>query len=475
MSRKHRKNIERNNLKSKPPKNVLKIITTSALIATLSGGVAFGTSWIVKNWDNLERSFNGANLYTQDDLDKARADGKTEALAEKEALATQVDELKVSYEHLTRAKAESDAKITRLEAQIEYNNELSDAQIEDLQNQLSAEKEINNNLDNQISTLQSQLEEANKKISAYEQIIQQYENDATAPVSYYDGDTLIKALLVDKGSTYQLSDELLPADTEDRQFVGFAVDGEIVEHNEYVVNTTTVFNAVFDYRITTIVNGDSTSAFIRQNTVINTHISDATPGANQEFSHWIDDDGNIVDTSMAITGAITLTAVFDEVYNITFNYNDKSETIRLVNGELESAIPVPTVATDYRQYGWRDSNNNYISDVTTLLSDTTLTPNIIQLKKIKIKYRTSSSGAYTEYNKYCYAEVSLDSSGNVSTYVVLGGLQFEKIIDEIELLTGKFALSKCYSYDENTPPYVSNIGPIRETSVSDFYVYLTLQ
>ena len=457
--------------------SALKVISTGALIATLGVGVAFGGNWLVKNWEQVEKGFSGANLYTQEDLDKAFADGSTSAFAEKEQLLKQVEELKTNYENLNQAKQTSDSKITQLEQEINTNKQLSAEQLAQLQSELDSEKSHNQQLDLQLNNLQSELTEANKKIDTYEQIIQQYENDATAPVSYYDGDRLIKALLVDKGNTYQLAENLVPVSTEDRQFIGFAVDGEIVNHNDYVINTTTVFNAVFDYKVTTIVNGELNTQFVRQQTTISDCLGVVTPLENQEFSHWIDSNGNVFDTSTVLNYPITLTAVFNEVYNLTFTHNNETiATMRLVNGELDGAEPVLSgIQSDgCQQFGWRDENGNYITDVSAIKSNTTLSTNMLYVRKIFVKYGAGAGSYNKTYSTPVHASVMLTADGYVQTYY-LNGAMLTPIANNIKTLEGVTLPTKPWSLSPSNEGYLISIGNSDiGSSTADYYVYLDI-
>ena len=217
-------------IKKQKPKYLGKIILASgiALVFIIGGTLVALKKENIKSWFDKNRTYSYEEV--QELLNKNDKSWNSKV----EDLINSSNEWRTQIADLSKAKAESDARISELQAELENSQNLSQARIEDLQNQLAEERIYNESLDSQISNLQNQLVEANKKISAYEQIIQQYENDATAPVSYYDGDVLIKALLVDKGSTYQLPDELLPVH-EDRAFRGFAVDGQLVDHNEYVI------------------------------------------------------------------------------------------------------------------------------------------------------------------------------------------------------------------------------------------------
>ena len=291
--------------------------------------------------------------------------------------------------------------------------EASDIQNESLELELEAEKATNASLDAQILDLNSTIESLEAEIEAYKQIISQYETDQTASVTFYNDDgSLIYSTVVDKGTICSLDSALLPESSEHKIFKGFAVDGKLVDHTTYVVN-----------------------------------------------------------------GATTFTAVYDTVYTLTFNYNDTSSTVRVVNGELESALPEVETETDFRRLGWVDQNGNYITDANlgNATSNLTLTPNIVQQKRVKIKYRTSSSGAYTVHTNYCYAAVSADANGKVSGYVLVQSSEFNALVDEIETKTGKQATGKCFSLVESQAGYLTSINPVQlGTDTTDYYVYLTL-
>lgn len=456
--------------KKQKPKYLGKILLAGgiAFVFVLGGVLVVLKKEDIKSWFNKNRTYSYEEV--QDILDKNDKSWNSKVTD----LMNSASDWRTQIDKLSKAKAESDAKIVELETKIKTDKNLSDAQIEDLQNQLAEERNHNESLDAQISTLQSQLVEANKKISAYEQIIQQYENDATAPVSYYDGDRLIKALLVDKGSTYQLSDELLPT-RDDALFQGFAVNGELVNHNEYVINTATVFNAVYNYEIITIVNGQELHYFLRQDTTLDTHITNPLPGANQEFSHWVDSDGNVVDLSTTvISGSMTLTAVFDQVYNVTFTYGGSSTTMRLVNGVLDGTEPkIQGVVDGYSQYGWRDANDNYVSELSTLKSDAVLTPNMIQMRKIIVKYGIAGGNYSKTWSTPAYAIPQLNANGEVSSYYLYHTPELTAIADNIRETYNTTSPAKPWSLVESQSGYIASFGMMDYgAETTDIVVYL---
>lgn len=466
--------------------------------------VAVGGVTVALKHEDIKSWFNKNKTYSYEEL-QAKLQENDDRWGNKLAnLLANSNELKSQISELTKAKAASDTKIAELEsklsteqtkykaleAELEATNADHAKELEDLKSQhareitalkteLESEKNNNNSLTSDIEELNQRLAEAEQKIQMYEQIIQQYENNETAPVSYYDGDDLILATLVSKGSTFSLDSTKNPVDTETRQFVGYGIDGELVDDKSNVINSATVYHAMFNYKITYIVNGVETSHFVFENNTIDSNAPDTTAGQNQEFNHWEDSDGNTIDLrEIKATKSMTVIAVFDEVYNLTFNYNNTSKTIRLVNGTLAEELPIVTVATDYGRYGWIDSNGNYISNtnLTSVTSDITLTPNIVQMKKVKIKYRTSSSGSYTEYSKYCHASPSIDSTGKVSAYYISSTMtDFKTLIAEIETTVGKKATGKCYSLVESQAAYLSSIGMTNiGTELEDYYIYVTL-
>lgn len=454
------------------PNKVGKILLASGSAAL----VAVGGVTVALKHEDIKSWFNHNKTYSYEEL-QAKLQENDDRWENKLAnLLANSNELKTQISELTKAKATSDAKIAELEsnisaeqtkykaleAELEATNADHAKELEDLKSQhakeiialkteLESEKNNNNSLTDNIEDLNQKLADAEQKIQMYEQIIQQYENNETAPVSYYDGDDLILATLVSKGSTYSLDSAKNPVDTDTRQFVGYGIDGNLVDDKSNVISSATVYHAMFNYKITYIVNGVETSHFVFENATIDSNAPDTTPGQNQEFSHWEDGDGNTINLSeIKATKSMTVTAVFDEVYNITFNYDNKSETIRLVNGSFETAVPSPTTKTGYGLAGWIDSSGQKIStsNLKRLTADTVLTPEFIQLFEITIAYRVGS-GSYSNYSTKIYTFL-----GSADTQY-LHEEDLMSVIAEIENLTGKTASGKCASLVSSATPYLT--------------------
>lgn len=506
----------KNTIKIKPIKKnnkTLKVVATSVLLAGLIGGSALAVGLY---HENIKSWFNKQKTYSYDEVQEMLNENNQSWESKLKNLISNSDELKNQLTEITKAKLESDSKIANLENQIEVSNAEHQAkitelqktidtnseeyqqriealnvkhaqEIETLQSQLEAEKNNNSDLSSQIESLKSQIVELNQKIAMYEELIQQYENDETAPVSFYDGEQLIKATLVSKGSTYSLDTSLIPANSETREFIGWAVDGVEVDSDTYEINKATVFTAVFKYKVNYVINGETTSLMIKQGTALSENAPEVTPGANQEFAGWVDSNGQAVDlTSTNVVAPTTITAQFNNVYNITFNYDDKSETIRLVNGEFESDVPTPTAPDGYRLSGWTTDNGFYdTTELKNITEDTTLTPKYIKLRYIKIKYRTSSSGTFTIWNSETFTLTcgfSLNSTGDVAYYILVNN-QISAAISQIAKENGKANPNyKCLSLVENANPYLYSTNfdgkpPFHEldNSTEDVYIYLTLQ
>lgn len=492
----------------KDGKKILKIISIGALGVLIAGTLGFTSYWTITNWDKVNSGLNGANLYTEEDLKYAKEEGYLEALENKVEYEKQIEEFKekllesngkiTELENKIKTEvADYELKINELQSTIDANSEEYQAElsrineehsqaITALQTQLAEEQESNSILNLQIESLNAQILDLQQKISAYEEIIRQYENDETAPVSFYDGETLIKATLVSKGSTYSLDESLIPANTEEREFVGWAVAGLEVDSDTFVINSATVFNAVFKYKVNYVINGEKTSLMIKQGTALSENAPEVTPGANQEFAGWVNSNGQAVDLETQITEPITITAEFNTVYNITFNYDEISTTIRLVNGEFEETVPSPTAPDGYRLSGWTTDNGFYdTTELKNITEDTTLIPKYIKLRYIKIKYRTSSSGTFTIWNSETFTLTcgfSLNSTGDVAYYILVNN-QISAAISQIAKENGKANPNyKCLSLVENANPYLYSTNfdgkpPFHEldNSTEDVYIYLTLQ
>ncbi len=477
----------KNTIKIKPIKKnnkTLKVVATSVLLAGVIGGSALAVGLY---HENIKSWFNKQKTYSYDEVQEMLNENNQSWESKLKNLISNSDELKNQLTEITKAKLESDAKIKELEIELNQTKEADQARIAELEKALEEEKQNNSNLDAQIGSLNSQIVELNQKIAMYEDLIQQYENDQTAPVSFYDGETLIKATLVSKGSTYSLDTSLIPANTEEREFVGWAVDGLEVDSDTFVINSATVFTAVFKYKVNYVINGETTSLMIKRGTALSENAPEVTPGANQEFAGWVDENGQTIDlTSTNVVAPITLTAQFDTVYNITFNYDDTSTTIRLVNGEFEETVPTPTAPDGYGLSGWTTDNGFYdTTELKNITEDTTLTPKYIKLRYIKIKYRTSSGGTFTIWNSETFTLTcgfSLNSTGDVAYYILVNN-QISAAISQIAKENGKANPNyKCLSLVENANPYLYSTNfdgkpPFHEldNSTEDVYIYLTLQ
>lgn len=439
-------------MKIKPIKKnnkTLKVVATSVLLA----GVVGGSSLAVGLYhENIKSWFNKQKTYSYDEVQEMINENNQSWESKLKNLISNSDELKNQLTEITKAKLESDARINELEIELNQTIETDQARIAELQNALEEEKQNNSNLDTQIESLNAQIIELNQKIAMYEDLIQQYENDATAPVSYYDGETLIKATLVSKGSTYSLDTSLIPANSETREFIGWAVDNTEVDASTYVINTATVFTAVFKYKVDYVINDETTSLMIKQGTELSANAPEVTPGANQEFAGWVDTNGQTVNLTSQINSSITIIAQFNTVYNITFNYDDKSETIRLVNGEFESDVPTPT-KTGYFFKGWKDDSGTLISklDLNSLTEDTNLTAYHIKQFEITIAYRIGT-GSYTNYQTKVYTMPGTETN----QYLVYSDLM--NIVYEIQLETGKTASGNCVSLSSSNNPYLTLQG-----------------
>lgn len=463
----------KNTIKIKPIKKnnkTLKVVATSVLLAGVIGGSALAVGLY---HENIKSWFNKQKTYSYDEVQEMLNENNQSWESKLKNLISNSDELKNQLTEITKAKLESDAKIKELEIELNQTIEDNQARIAELEKALEEEKQNNSNLDTQIESLNAQILDLQQKISAYEEIIRQYENDETAPVSFYDGATLIKATLVSKGSTYSLDESLIPANTEEREFVGWAVDNVEVDSDTYEITTATVFTAVFKYKVNYVVNDETTTLMIKQGTALSENAPEVTPGANQEFAGWVDKNGQAVDLTNQINSSITIIAQFNTVYKITFDYDDKLETIRLVNGEFEEIVPTPT-KTGYGLAGWIDSSGTKVSlsNLKNLTADTVLTPEFIELFQITIAYRTGT-GNYTNYSTKVYTILG----SKTQQYLVESDLM--KVIYEIQNLTGKTASGNCVSLSSSTAPYlplknltVSSVPPMSYSSNTTIYITL---
>lgn len=498
--------MAKNIKKKKQNGKVLKIISTTLLGTVFAGALGFTTYWTVKNWDKVNNGLNGANLYTEEDLKNAKQDGYEEALANKQEYENLLNDFKDRLQksndriyllesQIEKSNLDYQAKIEELQNTIDTNSEEYQQrvealnsehaqEIETLQSQLDSEKNNNSDLSSQIESLNAQILDLQQKISAYEEIIRQYENDQTAPVSFYDGENLIKATLVSKGSTYSLDESLIPSNTEEREFVGWAVDGIEVDADNYEITTATVFNAVFKYKVNYVINGETTSLMIKQGTTLSENAPEVTPGVNQEFDCWVDESGQAIDLETQITEPITITAEFNTVYTLTFNYNEQTSTVRVINGVIDGNVPKAILDDNHINVGWISEETGFISnsDLAKTTQDLILsTPKFIQKRFIKIKYRVGT-GSFVEYSEYGYCAYLLDKNGDVSEYFVVSPSPkiYDMVVDIANSLGKENPRTyKCLSLVESATPYLyanhfESSLVSAGSSLDDVYIYLTL-
>ena len=136
--------------------------------------LAFCGIWLYKNIDNIGAGLDGANLYTQEDLDQAYKDGYTEGNKDKEANESLINEYRETITELTD-------KVNKLEA---LNQEYL---------------ENNTNQATEITELKEEIEKLKKEIEHYKMLLSAYEDYNVSVIDYYVNGQLYDTDIVDTG------------------------------------------------------------------------------------------------------------------------------------------------------------------------------------------------------------------------------------------------------------------------------------
>ncbi len=367
---------------SKPNKKsavalTFKIIALLLIIAAFT----FCLVWTITNWDSVKNITNGANIATQEDVDKAFKDGYNQGIIDKENYTSQINDFKEKYENekdknsqLQKENADKEALLkkqyeekiadtqkqlqekmdnisilnSQLEAKDQSNAKLTE-KVNELQNKITSLTNDNadkastiNQLKNQISDLKAELNsnlvdknEFDATIEAYKQQIAELEASLKIYEDYYNqaqenqvivtfkiGDQVYNLQTITKGNAPQAVTD--PETNDHFVFNGWLLNGIRVNPTECTLNENTTFIADVTYKYD--VN------YYDETTVAKTEIIEAGQNATGHtiadtegkiFEGWSLDGTTLVDpTTTTITANTNFYAVFTYKYKVTFMSSD---------------------------------------------------------------------------------------------------------------------------------------------------------
>ena len=375
---------------SKPNKKsavalTFKIIALLLIIAAFT----FCLVWTITNWDSVKNITNGANIATQEDVDKAFKDGYNQGIIDKENYTSQINDFKEKYENekdknsqLQKENADKEALLkkqyeekladiqkqlqekmdkisilnSQLEAKDQSNAKLTE-KVGELQNKITSLTNDNadkattiNQLKNQISDLKAELNsnlvdknEFDATIEAYKRQIAELEASLKIYEDYYNqaqenqvivtfkiGDQVYNLQTITKGNAPQAVTD--PETNDHFVFNGWLLNGTRVNPTECTLNENTTFIADVTYKYD--VN------YYDETTVVKTEIIEAGQNATGHtiadtegkiFEGWSLDGTTLVDpTTTTITANTNFYAVFTYKYKVTILNNGSEYYTELV-------------------------------------------------------------------------------------------------------------------------------------------------
>ena len=214
------------------------------------GLLIFCAYWTINNWSKVKEGLDGANIYTAEDLEKAKEEAYKQGLSDKSQIEDMLDEKNTLIRELK-------GKITALEnknSKLEQNNQIYYSQI---QSNYERIEELNENAAvnaeeiarlNQVNVdLLDAIHENKNIISAQKITIATYEKglnglivDGVSIVTFNIDGAIVDFEILLNGEKVSID---IPQSTDDYVINGWTVNNEVVDINTYEVNENTCFTA----------------------------------------------------------------------------------------------------------------------------------------------------------------------------------------------------------------------------------------
>lgn len=272
-------------------KKILTIIAVTILIMAL----AFCVGWAIKNKDKIVEIANGANLYTEKDMEKAYNKGKEENLNALKEYEKQVLDLKNKIETLTIEK-----------------------------NKLAEDK------NKEIEELNSQIETLKTSLNEYKTLLESIQNEDFHIVTF-DNDENLSFQIVLKNDFAKVPTTPVK---QGYIFSGWMIENEIVDVATYQITQNITFVAKFEksYQIAFKVENEIVSI---QTLISGQNIEIPTEPTKEyyTFKGWSENGVDVVEISTAIKD-MTYIAVFENEHYLILTYSNNSKEYIFVEGNV---------------------------------------------------------------------------------------------------------------------------------------------
>lgn len=408
--------------------NIVAYILSFIAVIALAGCI----TWICLNPNAVQDGLSGANLYTQEEMDKACEDAYNTALSDKDSyitlinslrdekieltdelskanlkvndltndnidkqqqidlLTTQKNELSQTVENLESIKVSNEATITNLESQkelleqevleLQASNtnqatliEQKNLQIENLQNTITQlQTTINLNTDT-INDLNLQIESLNKQISSMSVQIQNNSINVTA-----------------------LNNKIAELEQSVSYYEQYIAN---LENGEQVVATFEFAGSVYNIQI---VSPNSTLS-----------VADPTSTEYVIFNYWMIDNEQIDLSTYKITANTKIVANVTYKYDVKFMVDEVVCDTQIVVKNDYATSPTTPTKDDYEFIGWSINGVDIVApDTIAITQHTTFVAKFAKLQTVTfmledVEYESQS----VKFNNYAIAPASPSKTG----------------------------------------------------------------
>lgn len=382
-------------------KKILYILFSGILIV----GLGLAICWTVINFNKVEDGLSGAGIYTEEDLNNSYNDGYNTALSDKEEYVKLInqyrDEITTLNEKISKLTVSNTTKILEVQALTIQRNTLS-SQLSNVAEENVKLNEKINTLNIKINELLKQIEDNNslslslndtiKKlqdtITYYEDYIKTLENDSTCVATFkYDG-YVINVQTATKGSLVQV---VVPEDTNKIKFVGWLVDGNLVDLSTYVLNQNTEFVAdlIYSYDVKFFIDDSEYSTQIIENGAFATCPEEPIK-EGYAFKGWSINDEIVSIDSFSITKDTVFIAKFEKLFTVSYIVDNTVISTSTVEDGAVSSVPSDPSKEKCSFFGWYVNNVKVNPEEYQIFEDT----NFVAKFNYSIDYYLYSSSSW---------------------------------------------------------------------------------
>lgn len=454
-------------------KNSSSKIFVAILTCLLVGVLVFGVVWVSTNAGKLKDAVNGTNLYTQEDLQKAKQDGYNEALQneqdyldiiaglrdDKTTLTDNLAQANSRITLLSQDNTEKQATITQLQSTISSNNaEITrlNGVVADNNSQIATLTTQRDNLSNDLNASNVEIADLNSTILS----LQNANASANAQITELQGTNISLQVQINSlNSTIIRNNEQINALTNlvnslqnenDSNIVTIArlndrislLQNQINVLNASAINNTnnydslnatiTELQAVISYYksyIDTLKPANTVVAtFMYNNSVYNIQcvqpnaiVNVQTPTSTNYviFNYWTVNGQQVDLTSYQVTQNTDFIADVTYKYDVVFKVDNAVYDTQLVVKNNNATLPTAPTKSGYTFNGWL--LNGVLVDVTTLpiTSNIELVADFLQQHNVAFvaEDNTSLSTEVVQHNNYI---VNIPTSPTKTGYTFLG-------------------------------------------------------